>query len=55
MKQATRPSGHAIIEYLIAAASLAVMWIAFERSPAGLGKAFAELLSSYSFLLSIPW
>jgi hypothetical protein len=50
-----RPHGHAIVEYLIAMAGLGVIWLAFERSPAGLGQAISELVASYSFLLSIPW
>ncbi len=49
------PRGNAIVEYLVAIAGLAVIWIAFERSPAGLGQAFADLVSSYSFFLSLPW
>lgn len=49
------PSGHAVLEYLIVTAGLAIIWIAFERSPAGLGQALSNLVSSYSFFLSIPW
>jgi hypothetical protein len=49
------PRGNALIEYLIALAGLGAIWVAFERSPAGLGRAIADLASSYSFLLSIPW
>ncbi len=49
------PLGNAFVEYLIALAGLGVIWVAFERSPAGLGRAIVDLVSSYTFLLSIPW
>lgn len=50
-----KPCGNALLEYLMAIAGVAVIWLAFERSPAGLGQAFANLVSSYSFFLSLPW
>lgn len=49
------PRGMAATEYLLATTALTSAWFMLYSSPAGLGRALIDLLSSYSFSLSLPW
>lgn len=49
------PRGMAATEYLLATTALTSAWFMLYSSPAGLGQALIDLLSSYSFSLSLPW
>lgn len=49
------PRGMAAAEYLLATTALTSAWFMLYSSPAGLGQALIDLLSSYSFSLSLPW
>lgn len=49
------PRGMAATEYLLATTAMTSAWFMLDSSPAGLGQALINLLSSYSFSLSLPW
>jgi galactitol-specific phosphotransferase system IIC component len=49
------PRGQALAEYLTAAVAFAAIWVMFDTSEHGLGRALQQLMSFYSFSLSLPW
>lgn len=52
---ADSPQGMAAAEYLLATTALTSAWLMLDNSPVGLGRALIDVLSAYSFSLSLPW
>jgi len=49
------PVGQAVAEYLTALVVFAAVWMVFDSSEHSLSRALQQLLSFYSFSLSLPW
>ena len=50
-----RQAGSALVEYLVVATALILIWIVYERSPSGLIEALKAWHAQFFWALSVPF